>query len=75
MGNFTSFTSPGLIFNILRAADAQCRANVRVRVFLLAMRTIKVERIFVGENEQRLLAPKNDWAHLRYKVGEIDPLS
>jgi hypothetical protein len=40
------------------------------------MRISKVGRIFVGETEQRLPAPKNDNRRicaLRHKVGEIDP--
>ncbi len=40
------------------------------------MDTGKVGRIFVGETEQRLSAPKNDYqlsCALRHKGGEIDP--
>ncbi len=40
------------------------------------MRISKVGRIFAGETERHLLAPKNDYRRicsLRHKVGEIDP--
>ncbi len=40
------------------------------------MDTSKVGRIFVGETEEPLPAPKNDYqlsCALRHKVGEIDP--
>jgi hypothetical protein len=40
-------------------------------MYYLAMSTSKIERIFVGETDLRLLAPKNDCI-LHHKVGDID---
>ncbi len=43
--------------------------------YFLAICTSKVRHIFVGETEQHLLVPKNDYRRicaLRHRVGEID---